>query len=172
MEGGLGQGRGRAEAQEGWLAPQTHVVGLKKLLGSEALAGVRPALAPEAGGGGGGRCRGGELSTSRSLSSRAWRTQRTLTPAGEWGRPSGKGRQSASPWSWMCSGKLSSVRTPDLGWRNLWGRGGESCAQGLDGAQQGTDRSSAFLQPSWGDSWLGVSSRDVCVFFGPGKGDY
>lgn len=28
------------------LAPQTHVVGLKKLLGSEALAGVRPALAP------------------------------------------------------------------------------------------------------------------------------
>lgn len=28
------------------LALQTHVVGLKKLLGSEALAGVRPALAP------------------------------------------------------------------------------------------------------------------------------
>lgn len=31
------------------LALQTHVVGLKKLLGSEALAGVRPALAPERG---------------------------------------------------------------------------------------------------------------------------
>lgn len=31
-------------------APQTHVVGLKKLLGSEALAGVRLALTPEVGG--------------------------------------------------------------------------------------------------------------------------
>lgn len=45
-------------------APQTHVVGLKKLLGSEALAGVRR---PSHQGRREGRCRGGELSTSRSL---------------------------------------------------------------------------------------------------------
>lgn len=43
---------GGAQRQEGRhrAAPQTHVVGLKKLLGSEALAGVRLALTPEVGG--------------------------------------------------------------------------------------------------------------------------
>lgn len=46
------------------LAPQTHVVGLKKLLGSEALAGVRAGPRTREGE---GRCRGGELSTSRFL---------------------------------------------------------------------------------------------------------
>lgn len=51
MEGGLTEPGGELR-QEGRhrSAPQTHVVGLKKLLGSEALAGVRLALTPEVGG--------------------------------------------------------------------------------------------------------------------------
>lgn len=46
VEGGLGEGGEPRPCEGRLLAPQTHVVGLKKLLGSEALAGVRPALAP------------------------------------------------------------------------------------------------------------------------------
>lgn len=75
------------------------MVGLKKLLGSEALAGAgRPSHQRQ----GEGRCRGGELSTSRPPS-RALRTRGTLTQQ-ESGAGLG-GRLAAGPGPGLDSGK-------------------------------------------------------------------
>lgn len=96
MEGGLTE-PGRALRQEGRhrSAPQTHVVGLKKLLGSEALAGVRLALTPEVGG------RADAEAVSSALP--PWQCWTQGTPAQQESTAGSQGRVSRL-WAWVLLG--------------------------------------------------------------------
>lgn len=120
MEGGLTE-PGGALRQEGRhrSSPQTHVVGLKKLLGSEALAGVRLALTPEVG----GRA-DAEAVSSAPDPSLAVLDPGDPRPAGEYVRLSGEGEQTLGlglAWYRLC-GAWEILGLP---WNSLWGRGGE-----------------------------------------------
>lgn len=101
VEGGLTEPGGELR-QEGRhrSAPQTHVVGLKKLLGSEALAGVRLALTPEVG----GRA-DAEAVSSAPAPSLAVLDPGDPRPAGECGGLSGEGEQALGlglAWHRLC----------------------------------------------------------------------
>lgn len=103
------------------LAPQTHVVGLKKLLGSEALAGVRPALAPER-----GRADAEAVSSAPLAFSPEGPqdSRRTGDPhsAGEWGEPWGRAGGAGS-WGRFWEELLSEDSRPEARVRDLCGQG-------------------------------------------------
>lgn len=124
------------------LAPQTHVVGLKKLLGSEALAGVRPALAPERGRADAEAVSSAPLASSPEGPQDCRRTRGTLTQQ-ESGASPGGGQAGLGSWGGFWEELLSEdsagpCRTP-LGAGEVvrglgWGPGGHGRVLSLPSA--------------------------------------
>lgn len=90
------------------------------------------------------------------------RTQGTLTQQESGGEPWGWGRCGRAGrlpglGPGRDSRKCCYLRARGLGGQPPGAGGRRGLCQGLPGAQEGTDRFSALLQLSWGDSWLEVS---------------